>query len=268
MSKPRANALDGREWLRHSISVWNDLRKSPDEGALEHPALFPAALVERLLDCFVREGDRRVLDPFAGSGSTLLAACGRGLQATGVELSPDYVALARERLEEAGHQEGADYQLLQADARRVGELLPANSVDFCATSPPYWDILRQRRSADHKEGRHYGDRAANLGEIDVYPAFLEALRPVFEGLWQVLRPGAYCCVVVMDLRKGARFYPLHQDVAKLMQEAGFSYDDLIIWDRRAEYNNLRPLGYPYKFRINKVHEFILIFEKIVPDGGG
>jgi DNA modification methylase len=266
--RPRANTLDGREWLRHSISVWNDLRKSSAEAALEHPALFPTALVERLLDCFVREGDRSVLDPFAGSGSTLLAACDRGLQATGVELSPNYVALARERLDAAGYQEGADYALLRADARRVGELLPPGSVDFCVTSPPYWDILRQRRSADGKQGRHYGDREANLGEIDNYTAFLEALRPVFKGLWRALRPGAYCCVVVMDLRKGARFFPLHQDVAGLMQEAGFTYDDLIIWDRRAEYNNLRPLGYPYKFRINKVHEFILIFEKIVPDGVG
>ena len=243
MPKPRANALDGKEWIRHSISVWNDLRKSSAEAALDHPALFPAVLVERLLDCFIREGDRTVLDPFAGSGSTLLAACGRGLHAIGIDLSPDYVALARQRLAAAGYQEEAD-------------------------SPPYWNILRQHRSADGKERRHYGDRDANLGDIDAYPAFLKALRPVFRGLGTVLRPGAYCCVVVMDLRKGARFYPLHQDVAELMQEAGFIYDDLIIWDRRAEYNNLRPLGYPYKFRINKVHEFILIFEKIAADGAG
>ena len=268
MPKPRANALDGKEWIRHSISVWNDLRKSSAEAALDHPALFPAVLVERLLDCFIREGDRTVLDPFAGSGSTLLAACGRGLHAIGIDLSPDYVALARQRLAAAGYQEEADFRLLRADACQMDDLLPPNSVDFCVTSPPYWNILRQRRSADGKERRHYGDRDANLGDIDAYPAFLKALRPVFRGLGTVLRPGAYCCVVVMDLRKRARFYPLHQDVAELMQEAGFIYDDLIIWDRRAEYNNLRPLGYPYKFRINKVHEFILIFEKIAADGAG
>lgn len=268
MPKPRANALDGREWIRHSISVWNDLGKSTAEAGLGHPALFPAALVDRLLDCFIQEGDRTVLDPFAGSGSTLLAACGRGLHATGIDLSPDYIALAGRRLAEAGFQEETDYRLLHADARQVNDLLPPNSVDFCVTSPPYWNILRQRRSADGKVRRHYGDRDANLGDIDAYPAFLEALRPVFHGLGTILRPGGYCCVIVMDLRKGARFYPLHQDVAELMQEAGFIYDDLIIWDRRAEYNNLRPLGYPYKFRINKVHEFILIFEKTAADGTG
>jgi len=46
-----------------------------------------------------------------------------------------------------------------------------------------------------------------------------------------------------------------------MQKIGYIYDDLIIWDRQADYNNMRPLGYPYKFRINKVHEYLMIFIK-------
>jgi len=46
-----------------------------------------------------------------------------------------------------------------------------------------------------------------------------------------------------------------------MQAIGFIYDDIIIWDRRHEYNNMRPLGYPAVFRVNKAHEFILIFQK-------
>jgi len=263
MSKPRANVLDGSDWLRYSISLWNDIRKTPEEIALGHPALFPVMLVERLLQCFIKENDRTVLDPFAGSGSTLLAAGGRGLNAIGIDLSPEYIALARRRMTEAGHQENPDgeFSLFQADARQLDTLLEPESVDFCITSPPYWNILRQRRTADGKKIRHYGDREANLGVIGEYAAFLEALRQVFAGVWTALRPGAYCCVVVMDLRKKAEFFPLHQDVADLMQKLGFIYDDLIIWDRRNEYNNLRPLGYPYKFRINKVHEFILIFEK-------
>ncbi len=263
MPKKRANQLDGKDWLRYSISVWDDIRKSKEETALKHPALFPSSLVDRLLQCFIKEDDRTVLDPFAGSGSTLLAACGRGLTGIGIDLSPDYVELTKHRLSAAGHQ---NYQLHLADAQRVAELLPAGSVDFCATSPPYWNILRQQRTADGKAVRHYGDRESNLGTIAEYDAFLSALQAVFEGVWTVLRPGAYCCVVVMDLRKKAQFFPLHQEVANFMQEIGFIYDDLIIWDRRAEYNNLRPLGYPYKFRINKVHEFVLIFEKPADPG--
>ena len=65
----------------------------------------------------------------------------------------------------------------------------------------------------------------------------------------------------MDLRKKNFFYPLHIDISSIMNTIGFVLDDIIIWDRRQEYNNLRPLGYPYVFRVNKVHEFLLIFKK-------
>ncbi len=47
-----------------------------------------------------------------------------------------------------------------------------------------------------------------------------------------------------------------------MQDIGFIYDDLIIWNRKGEYNNLRPLGYPSVFRVNKIREFVLIFKTL------
>lgn len=65
----------------------------------------------------------------------------------------------------------------------------------------------------------------------------------------------------MDLRKKSNFFPLHMDLALLMQDIGFTLDDIIIWDRRTEYNSLRPLGHPSVFRINRVHEYIMVFQK-------
>ena len=65
----------------------------------------------------------------------------------------------------------------------------------------------------------------------------------------------------MDIRKKSVFYPLHSDLATELQNQGYEFDDIIIWDRQQDYNNMRPLGYPYKYRINKVHEYILIFIK-------
>ena len=135
------------------------------------------------------------------------------------------------------------------------------SVDFVVTSPPYWDILLQNRTADYKDIRNYGNSDLDLGRISDYQEFLEALSIVFTNVLTVLKPGCYCCVVVMDLRKKSRFFPLHADLAAKMQDIGFLFDDIIIWDRKQEYNNLRPLGHPSVFRINKVHEYILIFQK-------
>jgi hypothetical protein len=54
---------------------------------------------------------------------------------------------------------------------------------------------------------------------------------------------------------------LHSDLATRATKLGYIFDDLIIWNRQSEYNNLRPLGYPAVFRVNKVHEFIVVLQK-------
>ena len=104
--------------------------------------------------------------------------------------------------------------------------------------------------------RDYGEASADLGKIQNYEKFLLELRKIFEQVYNVMKPNSYCCVIVMDLRKKNRFYPYHIDISQFMQEVGFIFDDLIIWNRGQEYNNLRPLGYPSVFRVNKVHEFL------------
>jgi DNA modification methylase len=257
----RANDLNGVAWARNSISVWSDLRKTREEAALGHPAMFPAALAARLIECFTRADARVVLDPFAGVGSTLLAAQELGGQGIGIELSREYVTIAKRRLKKTAVPNAPLPAVHCADARRLSKYVTPASVDLVITSPPYWDILLRRRSADRKAVRHYGKPPADLGKIGDYEQFLQALREVFAQVFEALKPGRYCCAIVMDLRKKEQFFPLHADLAKRMQEIGFIFDDLIIWDRRQEYNNLRPLGYPSVFRINKTHEYVLIFRK-------
>ena len=140
------------------------------------------------------------------------------------------------------------------------QYLAPESVGFCVTSPPYWDILCQKHTADRKTIRNYGNDPDDLGNIERYEDFLGRLQAIFQKVYAALEARAYCIVVVMISEK-SDFYPLHMDIAGKMLEIGFTLDDIIIWDRRQEYNNLRPLGYPSVFRINKVHEFILIFQK-------
>ncbi len=55
--------IDGKAWTQYSISIWSDIRKSQEEIALGHPAIFPVALVVRLIKIFTNEDDRVVLDP-------------------------------------------------------------------------------------------------------------------------------------------------------------------------------------------------------------
>lgn len=63
-----------------------------------HPATFPVALPEHCLKLHGVGPDTVVLDPFAGTGSTLLAARNLGAKAIGIELDADYASSAWERI--------------------------------------------------------------------------------------------------------------------------------------------------------------------------
>ncbi len=231
---------------------------------VETPAIFPVALVSRLIKTFTKSTEKNILDPFVGIGSTVLAARRLGRHGIGIELSAKFAKQAQARCDQdmlPMGEEAGTATVHVANAIDLLQFVDRQSIDMVITSPPYWDILTEKRSADYKEIRNYGDEEADLGKISSYKTFLNQLQAVFTQVYESMREGAYCCVVVMDLRKKDKFYPFHSDVAEFMQRIGFIYDDLIIWDRRQEYNNLRPLGYPSVFRVNKVHEYILIFQK-------
>jgi len=258
----RANDLNGREWTSYSISVWKDIRKSTEEIHLEHPAMFPVMLVKRIIQCFTTSSEKMVLDPFMGSGSTLVGACLLDRTGIGFEIYPDYIDLTKQRLAAHGKNANSPFFVIhQNDARRLSEFIEPNSIDLCFTSPPYWNILTQPRTADYKQTKNYGSSEQDLGCIENYEEFLRALAEIFSEVLKVLKPGKYCIVNVMDLRKGSKFYPLHSNLTTKLEKVGYIFDDMIIWDRSHEYNNLRPLGFPSVFRINKVHEYLLIFQK-------
>ncbi|SPE52238.1 DNA methylase N-4/N-6 domain protein (modular protein) [Verrucomicrobia bacterium] len=89
------NREEMRAWMR---SFWTDVKgESTRKG---HPAPFPVVLAERLIKMFSFAGDT-VLDPFAGTGTTALAALNCGRNSISLDIEPKYAALAHERLREA-----------------------------------------------------------------------------------------------------------------------------------------------------------------------
>lgn len=260
-SSARYNELTGKEWLQYSFSIWRDIRKSDDERNIKHPAMFPSALAEKVIKTYTRKNDA-VLDPFMGIGSTIIAAYKQDRRAIGMDLSKEFINLANRRLKELnGALNNKKIKVINADARHLKEHLKDQEIDLCVTSPPYWDILNMRRTADGKTIKNYGKDKTDLGNIDNYEQFLSELIQIFSDVYDVLKPGGHCVVVVMDIRKKDKFYPLHSDLAEKMKSIGFTFEDIIIWDRQHEYNNMKPLGWPSVFRVNKVHEYVLIFRK-------
>lgn len=131
---PHVATISSDEFMEATLDVW----RIPSESArrVGHPAPFPVALPERLIRLFTWEGDA-VLDPFMGSGSTLVAAASLGRRYVGYDLDPQYVQLAADRVRAAtsgpDHDGGAtrtgpsdrgsddDLLLLQARAAEEGK---------------------------------------------------------------------------------------------------------------------------------------------------
>lgn len=85
--------------LNPAGAVARDVLQYPTaRSPLDHFATYPLELVERLLLATTDEGDL-VLDPFAGTATTGVAALGNGRRFIGIELNPDYVRIARQRLD-------------------------------------------------------------------------------------------------------------------------------------------------------------------------
>ena len=62
-----------------------------------HPTQKPLALLEQLLSVIGQRGDT-ILDPFMGSGTTAIAALKHGCDYLGIEINPEYVKVAEERI--------------------------------------------------------------------------------------------------------------------------------------------------------------------------
>ncbi|MCL5256664.1 MAG: site-specific DNA-methyltransferase [Chloroflexi bacterium] len=87
--------LTPKEFMQSTLSIW----EIPPESARKvgHPAPFPVELAARVIKLYSFVGDV-ILDPFAGSGTTCLAALSLGRHYVGFDVSKEYCNLARNRL--------------------------------------------------------------------------------------------------------------------------------------------------------------------------
>ena len=93
----RENTIQKEDFLEWTKSVWQF--KAVQARKIGHPAPFPIELPHRCIQLYSYKNDV-VLDPFAGSGTTCVAAKQDGRHFIGYEISPEYCALAEARLQE------------------------------------------------------------------------------------------------------------------------------------------------------------------------
>jgi site-specific DNA-methyltransferase (adenine-specific)/modification methylase len=79
---------------------WNGMIRKGDDGPRQHPTQKPVGVMEWCIG-HLPDDAQTILDPFMGSGTTLVACQRLGRNGTGIELDPDYFQIACERVHEA-----------------------------------------------------------------------------------------------------------------------------------------------------------------------
>ena len=92
---PNSSTLPTDEFMEATLDVWDMHAESARR--VQHPAPFPVELPRRLIDLYTFEGDV-VLDPFMGSGTTLVASVLTDRRGIGYDLDSNYVDVARNRV--------------------------------------------------------------------------------------------------------------------------------------------------------------------------
>lgn len=265
------NDLTSKEWIQETKSFFyqKGLGAGSPEAKYEkmHPAPFSFTDITKLIRFFTKQNGK-VLDPFVGVGSTIKACIELDREGFGVELSPKWCEITRQRLSAESNYELDDEHLICGDSRKLKEYFKKESFDFIVTSPPYWNILEKK---DHKANERvlnghdtkYSESKKDLGNIESYDKFLDDLSKIFLNCYDLLRPGKYMCIIVSDFRHKSEFYPFHADLLNKLtdkkQKKFFQLKGIKVLIQNAK--KLFPYGYPFSYVENIHHQYVLILQK-------
>ena len=128
-----ASRISKDDFDRWFQQIWN----IPGASTKHHPAPFPVELATRLVRMFSFVGDT-VLDPFCGSGTTMIAAFRTGRNSLGVEIDPDYCRMAASYLK-------AETTNLFSSAQLIFEKVSAERASMVKEDQALYEVRPARR---------------------------------------------------------------------------------------------------------------------------
>jgi len=260
----RLNNLTPKQWIRFQKSWFVHDPPPRRKDVKLHPAKFPETLAQEFIEFFTK-ADQTVLDPMVGTGSTLIACLRSGRNGIGIELSPKYAELATRLIKEEQDSLAVEHlraTVIQGDA---ADLLTFDlpPIDYVITSPPYWNMLHAKGASTQKQRRKdadldvtYSEDSADLGNIEDYDEFIHRLVATYSKLREVLRPRAYLTIIVKNVKKGGKIYPLAWDLAQKLGQI-YTLKDEKIWAQDAI--RLAPYGMGNAWVSNTFHHYCLQF---------
>ena len=262
------NCLTAKEWLKSQLGVWQFNYESRDiRDKKVHPATFPLSLSRKVIELFTHEGEL-ALDPFVGSGTTLLAAQDANRNAVGFDLSSDYIAVCEDRLLQKSIFRNAEQVAIQDDARNIPRYLAEDSVSLIWTSPPYSNLLNRKRKNKSRRDRkndqlgkveQYSQDARDLGTMPL-DAYTEAMGEIFGSLLPLLKTKGHCVINVPDMWWENQRITIHVALIEELRRRGYELRNTIIWDRTNIVNRIGIFGWPSNYiTMGTTFEYLLDF---------
>lgn len=262
------NCLPAKEWLKSQIGVWQFFYEGRDVRDKNlHPATFPISLAKKVIGLFTHEGEL-VLDPFVGSGTTLVAAQDLNRNAIGFDLQGKYIDLCVKRLLNNNLFNQAQQVAIQDDALHIPDYLEPNSVSLIWTSPPYANLLNRKRKNKSRRERNneqlhkieqYSQDPRDLGTMGLED-YTDAMGKIFERLLPLLRPKGHCVINVPDMWWENERITIHVSLINELRRRGYELRNTIIWDRTNIVNRIGIFGYPSNYiTMGTTFEYLLDF---------
>ena len=264
------NCLTAKDWMKCQLGVWQFYYEGRDiRDKTKHPATYPISLARKCIELFSHKGEL-VLDPFLGSGTTLVAARDTDRNAVGFDIHPDYIALTQERLMQMSLFGETQQISVLDDARNIPQYLSEESIACIVTSPPYANLLnrkrknKSRRGDERKNGQYekveqYSQRPEDLGTLDL-DTYSDAMAEIFEGILPLIRKKGHCVINVPDMWWENQRITIHVAVIEALRSVGYELRNTIIWDRTNIVNNIGIFGWPSNYiTMGTTFEYLLDF---------
>lgn len=264
------NCLTASQWIKQQLGVWEFYYEKRDiRDKTLHPATFPLSLSKRIIELFSHQGEL-VIDPFVGSGTTLVAAQDTNRNAIGFDLQKDYVDLAYSRLNHDNFFNEAKQIAIQDDARNIKNYLENDTVSLIWTSPPYGNLLNRARKNKSRRDRNneqlgkveqYSQDERDLGTYEL-EKFTNAMGDIFEKLLPLLKEKSHCVINIPDMWWENQRITFHISIVQELRKRGYELRNTIIWDRRNIVNNIGIFGWPSNYiTMGTTFEYLLDFWK-------
>ncbi len=191
-----------------------------------------------------------------GSGTTLVECKLLQRNAIGVDINPDAVMVARNRLDFSYQSLDEEYvkpeiKTYVGDARNLDKITN-DSIDLIATHPPYASII------PYSHERIKGD----LSSVHNITEFAAEMKNVAEECIRVVKPGKHCAILMGDTRKHAHFVPITPRILQAFLAVGFILREDIIkqqWKMKSTRESWFGKNYNFLFI---AHEHLYVFRKL------